>query len=190
MRGLCFYYDENTIGFPVQNASLSPTTSQLNPIGALADIEITADCAIESLHSPKPFWPAPQAAKPVLRCAWADSPPMYATGSGHSGHFLPNRYGLIHRRSECLHLRHESTTTMRGAQRRACEHQARWALCMVDDGQNANSCAGGACAMAATVDFYVTAACIGEPPRKDLSSINNSAYTSVTLVPSDLYGHR
>jgi uncharacterized repeat protein (TIGR01451 family) len=50
---------------------------------------------------------------------------------------------------------------------------------MVDGGQNANSCAGGTCAMAAIADFYVTAACTGEPPSADLSITNTSASTSV-----------
>jgi uncharacterized repeat protein (TIGR01451 family) len=50
---------------------------------------------------------------------------------------------------------------------------------MLDGGQNLNSCAGGTCAMAAVADFYVTAACTGEPPSADLSITNTSASSSV-----------
>lgn len=50
---------------------------------------------------------------------------------------------------------------------------------MLDGGQLQNSCASGVCAMGAIADFYVTAACTGEPPSADLSITNTSAATSV-----------
>ncbi|QMV74387.1 DUF11 domain-containing protein [Comamonas piscis] len=50
---------------------------------------------------------------------------------------------------------------------------------MLDGGQNLNSCAGGTCAMAAAAEFYVTAACTGEPPSADLSITNTSSASSV-----------
>lgn len=50
---------------------------------------------------------------------------------------------------------------------------------MLDGGEATNDCANGGCAMAAIADFYVTAACTGEPPSADLSITNTSASTSV-----------
>nr|WP_312986705.1 DUF11 domain-containing protein [Comamonas koreensis] len=49
----------------------------------------------------------------------------------------------------------------------------------LDGGQKTNDCAGGVCALGAIADFYVTAACTGEPPSADLSITNASAAASV-----------
>ncbi|MEJ5150268.1 DUF11 domain-containing protein [Comamonas sp. MYb396] len=49
----------------------------------------------------------------------------------------------------------------------------------LDGGQETNDCSGGTCALGAIAEFYVTAACTGEPPSADLSITNASAATSV-----------
>ncbi|MEJ5028625.1 DUF11 domain-containing protein [Comamonas sp. MYb69] len=49
----------------------------------------------------------------------------------------------------------------------------------LDGGQETNDCSGGTCALGAIAEFYVTAACTGEPPSADLSITNASAAASV-----------
>ncbi|MCS4296216.1 putative repeat protein (TIGR01451 family) [Comamonas sp. BIGb0152] len=281
--GLGFYYGDNTIGFAVQNAFSAPTTSQGNPTGLMADIEITADCqneppaqpavalscpagslagdevrvgpfttnardwkwaqrmnaagtALENVEQPlfdsyryrSYFDPATLATATDARWispgttnpASTDIPGVpYPAATGQSrgiqdgstfvmnqpvnvgsnvdlasikltGRFafddygssvyvkpaagaetpagpvyLPNGYGAFST---------YTTTTALGFARGNNTVGFR-----LDGGQETNDCAGGTCALGAIADFYVTAACTGEPPNADLSITNASAATSV-----------
>lgn len=278
--GLGFYYGDNTLGFAVQNTFSAPTTSQGNPTGLMADIEITADCAAEPAPQPTtilacpagsqagdevrvgPFttnardwkwtkrtnagalenvdlplydsyryrsyfnpgtlseattarWISPGTTDP----ASTDIPGVpYPAATGQSnggvdgstfvmnqsisvgtnvdlasikldGRFAFDDYG------NSVYVKPASGTESFGGTYLSNGYGAFTSLTtpaipgfergqntigfMVDGGQNANSCAGGTCALGAIADFYVTAACTGEPPSADLSITNTTASNSV-----------
>ncbi|GAB2830600.1 hypothetical protein GCM10027276_36590 [Comamonas piscis] len=278
--GLGFYYGDNTIGFAVQNSFSAPTTSQGNPTGLMADMEITADCLTEPAPQPTsilacpagsqvgdevrvgPFttnardwkwthrtnagvlenveqplfdtyryrsyfnpdnlaeptaarWISPGTTTP----ADADIPGVpypEATGQTRAGYnasvFMLNqainvganvdldsikfsgRFGFDDT-GDSVFVQPDGEAGSYGAYRLTdgygafttattaaipgfARGQNKIGL-MLDGGQLQNNCASGICAMGAIADFYVTAACTGEPPSADLSITNTSSASSV-----------
>ncbi len=285
--GLGFYYGDNTLGFAVQNTFSAPTTSQGNPTGLMADIEITADCAAEPAPQPTtilacpagsqagdevrvgPFttnardwkwlwrtnaagtavenveqplfdnysWagayvnPASLPAGQETNARWispgttspsaSDIPGVpYPAASGqsksgfHASVFVMNQPVTVGSNVDLASIKVDGRfgfdnygnsifvqpaggapvfdnsglylpngwTSLQTATTPAIPGFARGQNTiglMLDGGEATNDCANGVCAMAAIADFYVTAACTGEPPAADLSITNTSASTSV-----------